>query len=139
MPTTLSPYLNFRDQTKEAMDFYQSVLGGDLRSNTYAEFGLGDEIEADKVMHSQLTTPDGLVLMAADVPTGMDYSRGVNDASIALFGDDADSLGRIYRELSEGGTILQPLEKAPWGDSFGSFVDRFGVSWMVNILGAPGD
>jgi len=26
-----------------------------------------------------------------------------------------------------------PLEQAPWGDSFGMCVDKFGVSWMVNI------
>jgi PhnB protein len=29
-----------------------------------------------------------------------------------------------------------PLEKAPWGDSFGMCVDRFGVAWMVNITGS---
>lgn len=29
-----------------------------------------------------------------------------------------------------------PLEVAPWGDSFGMCVDKFGVAWMVNIAGA---
>ena len=37
--------------------------------------------------------------------------------------------------LSDGGTIAVPLETAPWGDSFGMCVDRFGVSWMINISG----
>jgi PhnB protein len=32
-----------------------------------------------------------------------------------------------------------PLEVAPWGDAFGMCTDRFGVSWMVNIAGAPSE
>lgn len=26
-----------------------------------------------------------------------------------------------------------PLEKQPWGDEAGALVDRFGITWMVNI------
>jgi len=33
-------------------------------------------------------------------------------------------------------TISIPLEKAPWGDSFGMLVDKFGTPWMINISGA---
>lgn len=29
-----------------------------------------------------------------------------------------------------------PLEKQVWGDTFGNFVDRFGIHWLVNIAGA---
>jgi DNA-directed RNA polymerase subunit beta len=38
---------------------------------------------------------------------------------------------------SEGGTIEMPLEMQMWGDEYGSFTDRFGIPWMVNIAG-PG-
>jgi PhnB protein len=33
--------------------------------------------------------------------------------------------------------VVEPLNKAPWGDSFGMAVDRFGVQWLVNIAGTP--
>lgn len=32
--------------------------------------------------------------------------------------------------------VTMPLEKQFWGDEHGSLVDRFGVSWMVDI--SPG-
>lgn len=140
MPTTLSPYLNFRDQTAEAMEFYHSVMGGVLTMSRYSEFGVSDDpAEADRIMHAQLVLPSGLILMAADVPDRMEHSRGVNDGAVALFGDDEEDLTRLYEGLSEGGTIGEPLAKAPWGDSFGSFTDRFGVDWLVNISPAARD
>ncbi|WP_378148772.1 VOC family protein [Cnuibacter sp. UC19_7] len=120
------------------MEFYHSVTGGDLTMSRYSEFGVSDDpTEADKIMHAQLIMPSGLILMAADVPNRMEYSRGVNALSVSLFGDDEEELTRLYEGLSEGGTIGEPLAKAPWGDSFGSFTDRFGVDWLVNISPAP--
>jgi PhnB protein len=136
MATKLSPYLNFRDGTREVMDFYASVFGGELTLSTFAENGgMGlDEAEQGKVMHSQLDAAAGLTIMAADTPSHMEPS--VN-GSLALFGDDEAELRGYWDKLVDGGTVGVPLEKAPWGDSFGMCTDRFGVAWMVNIS-APG-
>ena len=38
-----------------------------------------------------------------------------------------------FEKLAADGTVTMPLEKAPWGDTFGMVKDRFGVSWLVNI------
>ncbi len=56
---------------------------------------------------------------------------------MSLSGDaEADAELRGYRErLAEGGTVLEPLVQAPWGDAFGMCTDRFGVTWLVNIAG----
>lgn len=134
MAISLNPYLNFRDGTRDVMAFYASVFGGDLTLSTFAETGgMGlDEAEQGKVMHAQLVTDAGLTLMAADVPASMEV--GAN-GSISLSGDDEETLRRLWDGLSEGGTVTVPLEKAPWGDTFGMCSDRFGVDWMVNILG----
>lgn len=133
MQTKLAPYLNFRDNTREVMSFYQSVLGGNLRMNTFTEFGVSlDPAEENKIMHSQLETENGMTLMAADVPNSMDLQSGTN-ISLTLSGVNEDELTRFYNKLSEGGVIVEPLAKAPWGDSFGMFVDKFGINWMVNI------
>ena len=76
MSVRLNPYLGFRDDAREAMTFYRSVLGGELTISTFADFHASeDPAEQDKVMHSQLETPDGLVLMGADTPSGMDTGR----------------------------------------------------------------
>lgn len=136
MAISLNPYLNFRDGTRDVMAFYASVFGGELTSSTFADSGgMGlDESEQGKVMHSQLVTDNGLTLMAADVPSTMG-EPGPN-GSISLSGDDEPTLRGYWEKLSEGGTVTVPLEKAPWGDTFGMCTDRFGVDWLVNILGS---
>lgn len=137
MTTRLNPYLGFRDTAKEAMEFYHSVFGGNLNLSTFAELqGADDPADQDKIMHSELTTENGLTLMASDTPSSMEYNPGSN-YSISLSGDDDPELRGYWEKLSEGGAVTMPLEKAPWGDSFGMCVDKYGVSWLVNIS-APG-
>jgi len=135
--TRLNPYISFRGEAKEAMEFYRTVFGGDLTATTFGEFsmpGIGED-EADKVMHSQLETPGGMVLMAADTPASMDLTPG-NTITISLFGDDEAELQGYWDGLAEGGSVTMPLSAAPWGDRFGQLVDRYGISWMINISGA---
>jgi PhnB protein len=134
MTTKLTPYLNFREGTRAAMEFYQSVLGGELTVNTFGETpGMGlDEAEQDKVLHSMLVVGPDMTLMAADVPAAMEVSA---NGTMTLSGDDEAQLRGYWDGLSAGGTVGVPLEKAPWGDSFGMCTDRFGVAWMVNIIG----
>lgn len=131
-PTMLNPYLNFRDNTREAMEFYRGVFGGDLRMMTFKEFQASqDPSEDDKIMHAQLES-DGLVFMAADTPNHMEYQPGSN-FSMSLSGEDGSQLRGYFDKLSDGGNVIQPLEKASWGDTFGMLVDRFGVRWLVNV------
>jgi PhnB protein len=133
MNTLLNPYLGFRDNARQAMDFYRSVFGGELVRSTFEEYQASeDPAEKDKIMHSTLTTENGLVLMAADTPNTMDYTSGTN-ISVSLSGDDDAALRGYWEKLSEGGTVGMPLEQAPWGDSFGMCTDKFGVTWLVNI------
>jgi PhnB protein len=134
MPTTLNPYLGFRENAREAMTFYQSVFGGDLALSTFGEFHASeDPAEADKIMHGMLTASNGLVLMGADTPNGMDLAAG-SSISVSLSGDDEAELRGYWDKLSaDGGTVTVPLEQAPWGDIFGMCTDRFGTAWLVNV------
>ncbi|HEY6594747.1 MAG TPA: VOC family protein [Asanoa sp.] len=136
MQSRLNPYLGFKDNAREAMDFYQSVFGGDLTVNTFKELNASsDPSEDNLVMHSMLEAPNGMVLMGSDTPSRMEYRPGTN-FSVSLSGDNEQELSGYFRRLSEGGTVTMPLEKAVWGDSFGMVVDRFGVTWLVNISGS---
>ncbi len=128
----LNPYLNFRNDTREAMEFYHGVFGGKLDMNTFKEFQASqDPADDDLIMHSQLES-DGIVFMAADTPSHMEYSPGSN-FSMSLSGEDETRLRGYFDRLQEGGTVLQPLEKAQWGDTFGMLIDCFGVRWLVNV------
>jgi PhnB protein len=138
MSTVLNPYLNFRAQARDAMTFYQSALGGQLDVMTFADQGgMGvPESEAGLVMHSALTVSDSVQLMGADVPSHMDTGGDISNGSISLSGDDEATLRGWFEALSAGGSVTVPLEKAPWGDSFGMFTDKYGIGWLVNISGS---
>lgn len=136
MPTRLNPYLNFNGNARQAMDFYKSVFGGELTISTYSEGGMPhDPADKDKVMHGQLVAPNGYWLMGSDSPPGMPFTPG-NTMTVSLSGDDEAELRGYWDKLAAGGTVMMPLEKAPWGDSFGMLADKFGTPWMVNITGA---
>ena len=129
----LNPYLNFKDEAREAMTFYQSILGGELNISTFGEFGMSeDPAEQEKIMHSMLTARDGMVLMGSDAPEHIDTSGGHSGFAVTINGDEEDRLRGYFEKLSEGGTVTMPFGPAPWGAVFGMFVDRFGVDWLIN-------
>ena len=132
MPTRLNPYISFDGNARQAMEFYERVFGGTLALNTFGELGMPDGPAADKIMHGMLETPNGLTLMGADMPPGMEHQPGTNMA-VSLSGEDADELRGYWAKLSDGGTVTVPMDVQMWGDEFGMCVDRFGIPWMVNI------
>ena len=132
----LNPYISFQGTARAALEFYHSVLGGDLQVDDFTAFpDMGiDPSETHLVMHGQLTTADGLVLMASDTPSSMPYAAPAG-ISVSLSGDDADRLQAAWDGLSADGTVTMPYETPPWGGKFGMFQDKFGIDWMVALNG----
>jgi PhnB protein len=129
----IDPYLFFSGNAREAMEFYQGIFGGELTVQTIGEspgdWPGKDQMKQDNVMHAML---DGEVrLMASDSDKA---SSGSAKVELSLSGEDEPTLRKYWDGLSAEATkITQPLEKAPWGDTFGMLTDRYGVDWMVNI------
>ena len=130
MATELSPYLQFDGSAREAMAYYRDIFGGELEVTTFGEFGLDGPPE--HIMHSVLRTPTGIVLMGSDTPPGKSYSPTGN-VGISLFGADEQEMRGYWDRLADGATIGMELERQMWGDVYGECVDRFGISWLVNI------
>jgi len=136
MQTKLRPYLNFKENTREVMEFYKSIFGGKLQINTFKELHASkDPSEDDLVMHSVLESDD-IEFMASDTPRRMDH-KPISGFSLSLIGDNETELRGYFEKLSSEGSITMPLQKAIWGDTFGMCIDKFGVSWLVNISPAP--
>lgn len=142
MPAALHPYLNFDGNAREAFEFYGQALGATPQFATFGEFDAvpdGDP-SAEKIMHGSLEVTDLIKIYVSDVIEGMSpegFTPG-NNVTLSLMGDDDTFLRSAYEKLSEGGTVQMPLEKQMWGDVYGSFTDRFGIVWQVNISGAEG-
>jgi PhnB protein len=132
MASRLNPYLNFNGNARQALEFYRSVFDGNLTLSTFGELGAADGPDAGKIMHGQLETDAGYTVMAADVPSHMQYQPPAGFA-VSLSGDDGDALHSYWDKLSASGTTSVPLQKQVWGDEFGMCTDQFGIPWMVNI------
>ena len=135
MGVNLNPYLHFDGQAAEALAFYAEALGGKPSIMTFGDMGM-EGPDAVKVMHGQLETDQGITLMCSDMEPGRTGLERGNAMTVALSGDDAATLRGYWNRLSESGAVETPLEKQMWGDEFGACVDRYGVSWLVNIAGS---
>jgi PhnB protein len=115
------------------MQYYANVFGGDLNMSTFSEAG-ADGPDANRIMHAQLQTSSGYMIMGADVPSSMPY-QPMSGSSVSISGDKAESsrLHGYWDKLTSGGTTTMPLQKQSWGDEFGMCVDKFGVPWMIDI------
>ncbi|MBI1862673.1 VOC family protein [Candidatus Microgenomates bacterium] len=133
MKPTLIPYLNFMGQTKDAMEFYQSVLGGDLTMQTYKDAGFPhDPKDDDRVIHADLKN-EQLSFMASDGNDDHPVHMGDN-IHMSIMGSDEALLTTYFDRLAEGGKIDLPLAKQFWGDIYGQLTDKFGVHWTINIM-----
>ena len=130
------PYLSFQGDCEAAFKFYERCLGGKTGAIfRYAGTPMVDQVPAgwnDKVMHGSFTVGDQ-VLMGADVaPDGYDAPKGFTLSIQIKSSADAE---RIFHELSEGGSVVVPIEKTFWAERFGMLIDRFGIPWAINCEG----
>lgn len=130
--TGLVPYLHFDLAARDALTFYQSVFGGELVMNTFADFGRTDG-PPEAIAHGMLQGP--VALFAADA--------GSDDASLSLQGIMFSLLGTAepatleawFTALAVGGSVMDPLQLREWGDHDGQVRDRFGVTWLIGYEG----
>lgn len=119
-------------KSKEAMEFYKSIFGGELTMQTYEEMGMPtSEDNINNIVHAELKS-DNIHLMASDGSSEHPITVGDN-INLSLGGNDKAQLTEYFEKLSDGGSVDMPLEKQIWEDIFGMLTDKFGVHWMVNI------
>ena len=131
MSLTMSPYLNFAGNAREAMEYYHGIFGGELTVTTFADFGM-ENMPPEGTMHAELAT-DAFKLYASDAMPGAETTWGGTRNYIAFMGDDVDTLKGWYDALLADGSAGMPLEKQVWGDMYGDVKDKYGIEWMFNI------
>lgn len=138
MTVNVTPHLNFRGDARAALECYRSAFGGDLIITTYGDMGnVQDPAEAELVVWGQVAAANGFRVMAYDVPRSRPWSPGEDPFFVSVRGDDAEEIASAWKRLSEGATIVQPLEPSPWAALYGMLKDRFGVTWVMDVLADP--
>lgn len=137
---TINTYLTFNGNCEEAFNFYKSVFGGE-----FAHIGKFKEMPDDpkfpvadadkeKIMHVSLPISKESVLMGSD--TGGAWSEGYNQGnnfSISINAESKEEADRLFKELSQNGKVILPMNKTFWNSYFGMFTDQFGIQWMVSF------
>jgi PhnB protein len=126
-------YLNYDGRCEEAFKFYEKALGGKLQSlATFGETPMKEQVPPEwhgKVIHATLKIGDSLLMGSDSTP---EYYKPMQGFSITISTDDPAEAERLFKALSEGGTVRMPIQKTFWARAFGMMVDRFGTPWMVN-------
>ena len=129
----MNPYLSFNGDCEAAFKLYEQCLGGKITfSVTYEGTPMADQAPPEwgkKIAHATLDV-GGQILQGGDVVPGQyEEPRGMN---ITLSMKDPLEAERIFNGLSEGGKVQMPLQQTFWALRFGTFVDRFGIPWIIN-------
>jgi PhnB protein len=129
----INPYLSFNGKCAEAFKFYADVLGGEnLMMMTYGESPMAAQTapeDKDRIMHARLKAGD-MMLMGADAPP--QFYQPAQGMVVSLSVDAPADADRIFKALSENGTVKMPIQETFWAQRFGMLIDRFGTPWMVN-------
>jgi PhnB protein len=134
MSINVTNHLNFRGDARAALEFYQSVFGGDVVIVTYKDaHNVQDPSEADQVMWSQVAAPNGFRVMAYDVPSQTPWNPGENAFFVSVRGDSDKEIATLWEKLSVDATIVQPLAPSAWTPLYGMLKDRFGVTWVLDV------
>lgn len=134
-----NPYFTFDGSTRQAMEFYSGIFGGELQLATFKDFQapVPEEVQ-HLIMHAELITGHGFNLRASDGAALSETSAQATtnmEASIIGATTDLETARPWFEALSQEATNIQPLTEAPWGATFGSLTDKFGIAWMFNFGG----
>jgi PhnB protein len=132
--TQINSYLTFNGNCREAMNFYQECLGGELVLQTVGESPMSTKMPAkmkESILHSTLTK-DNLLLMGSDMVEEKGLIKG-NSVSLMLNCSSEKEIKTCYTNLSKGGRATHPLEQTFWGALFGDLVDKFGNHWLLHF------
>lgn len=136
---SLSPYIIFFGRTREALEFYQQALTGEIvQLNTFSEAGsaCGDMgADPNGVMHSEFRA-EAVHFFASDGIPGSSAVEG-NRITLAINFTHLDEQAAVFNALAAGGEINQPLADQFWGAKYGELTDKFGLRWSLNCFTAP--
>jgi PhnB protein len=138
--TTVNPYLIFNGNCEAAFLFYQSVFGGEFPYiGKFKDMPAMDENcppptpeEADRIMHVSLPIGNTVLMGSDSTSQSGDVAFGGN-FSVSINTDSRVEADKLFNGLSAGGHVIMAMDSTFWGAYFGMFVDKFGISWMVNF------
>lgn len=131
--TTLSTYLLLDGHCKPAMEFYQSIFGGELIMTKVGESAIKDMMPPamhEKILNAKLSS-NNISISASDWLRPDQTPIVGNTVCLYLSGGTFSELEILFDKLSEGADVTDPLKQEFFG-SYGALNDKFGIRWMFH-------
>jgi len=127
----VNPYIAFKGNCREAIEFYKTALSADvLFTQTVGESPMSNLGSATNIMHCTMKVGDSTIMMCDDPKP--EAAAGDGNISLAIGLNDPEWARQLFGNLADGGSVIMPLEKTYWAEAFGVVTDKFGVKWIVN-------
>lgn len=135
MSVTSTLHVNFRGRAREALEFYHSVFGGDLTVIPYGPMPTGEgPDQSQQVVWGQVLSPSGFHVMAYDVQNSRGFDPGQNPYYFALRSTDAQEITQYWSGLVQGASVEEDLGPSAFSPLYGKLTDRFGVTWIIDVI-----
>lgn len=127
----LTPYLMFNGNCEEALNFYATTIGGEIKNLSRYEGSPAEAMSDDKrkVMHAAFEG-NGISFMASD--GSLEPVANLGNIHLCIDFKDIRAMENVFNALGESGNITMPLQDTFWGARFGMLTDKFGINWMFN-------
>ena len=128
----LNLYLKFDGNCKLALEFYETVFGGQLNLQTIGDSPAAGQFPPEmkeRILHGSLAK-DELRIFGTDV-AGPKLTQG-NNVFLCLICKSKEEIETLFSKLSSGGEITNPLKQEFFG-TYGDLSDKFGVNWMLQF------
>ncbi|MDT3766113.1 VOC family protein [Priestia filamentosa] len=126
----ITPFLMFQGNAEEAMNYYTSLIE-DSEITSISRYGAnGPGAEGSVLQATFLLKGQEFICIDSNIKHEFTFTPSF---SLFITCDSEEEINRIYENLTDGGGILMPLDNHGFGKKFGWIVDKFGVSWQLNL------
>ena len=131
----IKPYISFKGNCKEAVEFYKEKLGAEvLFTQTYGDSPMASYApdNPDAIMHTSFKIGDSVIMACDNMMEDKSPTVVGNNISLALGTNDVSKAEKTFDAMSDGATIVMPMQETFWAERFGMLTDKFGINWMFN-------
>jgi PhnB protein len=136
----VSTWFHFAGNAEEAFNFYKAAfqtefIGPVVRFGDLPTQPDQPPLPADQaklIMKIALPILGGHVIIGNDAPAHLGPRIQGNNVTMNLEPDTRAETDRLFAALKEGGTVEWAPAEMPWGDYWGSLIDRYGNEWMFS-------
>jgi predicted 3-demethylubiquinone-9 3-methyltransferase (glyoxalase superfamily) len=130
MARAIATHLMFEGVAEKAMNLYVSLFKGS-EIKRIERYGPGEQGAEGTIKRADFIL-GGHPLICIDSPIKHAFTF---TPSMSIFVDceSEAELNEAFKQLSDGGQVLMPLDNYGFSKRFGWLKDRFGVSWQLNL------